>query len=129
MPWLYILHFTEPIGHMRHYTGYTSREILADRLHEHITSRTKGGRLVRVAIRLGIGVRLGWTSWCSKKFGRKREARIKAKRRAPKLCNVCNGHPSFIDGAQIVRHTVIGKFCHITFRLPGGREQTVKYRM
>lgn len=52
---VYVLHFDQPLGHARHYTGFAKAGLLAARLAEH--ERGCGARLTQVALERGIG----WT--------------------------------------------------------------------
>jgi predicted GIY-YIG superfamily endonuclease len=82
---VYLLHFSEPIKHARHYLGYT-RVSVYDRLIEHNAGR--GARLTQVAVSMGIELHLAriWPG-----ADRKFERRLKNRNNAPKLCPICRG--------------------------------------
>jgi predicted GIY-YIG superfamily endonuclease len=79
---IYLLHFSQPFGHAKHYTGYT-RDLSA-RLESHATG--KGARLLEVITDAGLTFQLART-W---QGTRKTERKIKNRKEAPKLCPVCN---------------------------------------
>ena len=78
----YLLHFTEPYKHARHYLGYSPR--IADRLDKHAAGT--GARLTQVVKDAGIG----WTLarvWPGK--GRTEERRLKNRGSSRRHCPVC----------------------------------------
>ena len=79
---VYLLHFTAPYKHARHYVGYT--DDLAARLRDHFAGR--GARLLEVIVSAGIGAQLART-WSGT---RTMERYIKNQKNTPRLCPVCN---------------------------------------
>lgn len=79
---VYLLHFSEPYCHARHYMGYTPGSV-EDRVREHQCGR--GARLVEVVTNAGIALDLVRT-WSG---GRKLERRLKNRHGAPRLCPIC----------------------------------------
>jgi predicted GIY-YIG superfamily endonuclease len=79
---VYLLHFSTPLYHARHYLGSTSN--LDQRLDEH--RRGQGARLLEVITELGIGFEVART-WTG---DRKLERTLKARKNAPRLCPVCS---------------------------------------
>lgn len=80
---VYLIHLLVPIGHARHYIGFSLDH--AARLEEHRAGR--GGRLLKVANMRGVTyevVRI-WTP-----ADRRFERRAKNYARARALCPVCN---------------------------------------
>ena len=80
---VYLIHFTQPLGHARHYLGWTQCD-LDERITRH--RQSEGARLLAVANERGIGwevVRV-WP-------GAKRELEQKFKRwqHNGRLCPVC----------------------------------------
>jgi predicted GIY-YIG superfamily endonuclease len=67
---VYLLHFSRPFKHARHYTGSTTRDV-ADRYAEHLAG--SGANLTARAVRDGITLTLART-W---EGGRDVEARFK----------------------------------------------------
>lgn len=53
---LYLLHFSEPLQHARHYLGFCEAEDPSERVAQHLAGR--GSPLVKAAISRGIGVTL-----------------------------------------------------------------------
>ena len=81
---VYLLHFTEPYKHARHYLGVA--DDLAHRLAEHRAGT--GARLTQVVRDAGISwvVARTWPGW------RRLEFALKRQHNAPKnLCPVCRG--------------------------------------
>lgn len=89
---VYLLHFSAPFGHARHYTGATGDDRLATRVREHQTG--EGANLTALAVRRGITLTLART-WPG---GRETEARFKhrndparsgVKRGMARYCPLC----------------------------------------
>src|SRR5918999_6618796 len=81
---VYLLHFTRPYKHARHYMGWVHGSgFLAARLAEHTAGR--GARLVQVVIEAGIGFELArlWPG------DRALERTLKGRRMAPRYCLIC----------------------------------------
>ena len=79
---VYLIHIDKPIGHARHYIGYS--EDVAARLKRHRAGQ--GGRLLAAAVKRGIHfdvVRI-WTE-----AGRAWEARLKRQGNIARLCPMC----------------------------------------
>jgi predicted GIY-YIG superfamily endonuclease len=79
---VYLLHFSRPLHHARHYLGSTSD--LDQRLNEHRSGQ--GARLLEVITDLGISFELART-W---EGDRKPERRLKNRHNAPRLCPICS---------------------------------------
>jgi len=80
---VYLLHFSEPFGHARHYVGVTSRADVNERLAEHRSGR--GARLCAYAVAAGIKLILART-W----EGVPRFTELKLKGRGKrKICPLC----------------------------------------
>jgi len=80
---VYILHFSEPIHHARHYTGYCKK--IGPRLAAH--NMGHGARLTQVAVERGISLSLVYLA----DGGRMVERRLKSQHNAPRFCPICNG--------------------------------------
>jgi hypothetical protein len=78
---VYLLHFTKPYKHARHYMGFTTD--LPSRIAMH--SEGRGARLVEVVIGHGIGFVLART-WQGDRF---LERALKRRRMAPRYCPIC----------------------------------------
>ena len=82
----YLLHFSEPIAHARHYLGWSPE--LLPRLNAHRAG--KGARLTEVAVERGrelILVRV-WPD-----TDRSFERQLKRRKNSPQLCPICAGEP------------------------------------
>lgn len=82
---VYLLHFSHPYQHARHYTGWT--EDLIDRLERHATGN--GARLMAVIFQAGIGFTLVRTC----EGTRRTERAIKNAGGAVRYCPACTPHP------------------------------------
>lgn len=82
---VYLLHFTQPYRHARHYTGWT--EDLLDRLDRH--ARGHGARLMNVIAHAGIGFVLVRTC----EGTRAAERAIKNLGGAVRYCPLCTPDP------------------------------------
>jgi predicted GIY-YIG superfamily endonuclease len=80
---IYLLHFSEPYKHARHYVGFATN--LDKRLESH--ARGTGARLLEVITQSGIRFQLART-W---QGSRKDERAIKNQKNSPRLCPVCKG--------------------------------------
>ncbi len=78
---VYLVHFTQPYRHARHYTGWTAD--LESRLAEHQAGR--GARLLQVITQAGIG----WTLARTWPVTRKRERQLKRQGGASRRCPIC----------------------------------------
>lgn len=78
---VYLLHFSSPLAHARHYLG-TAKD-LERRLKQHRAG--KGARICAVAVEQGIELILART-W---RGGRRLERALKNQHNAPRLCPVC----------------------------------------
>lgn len=78
---VYLVHFTEPYRHARHYTGWTAD--LESRLAEHHAGR--GARLLQVISQAGIDWTLART-WLGT---RARERQLKRQGGASRRCPIC----------------------------------------
>ena len=79
---IYLLHFSTPYHHAKHYVGFTTD--LPARLDAH--QRGAGARLLDVITAAGIGFELART-WSGT---RRDERAIKSRKAAPRLCPTCN---------------------------------------
>ena len=81
---VYLLHFSEPYKHARHYIGYA--DDLDARLARHRSGN--GARLIQVIMDAGLDWRLAriWPDG-----DRKLERRLKNQKHGPRLCPICNG--------------------------------------
>jgi hypothetical protein len=84
---IYLLHFDEPFGHARHYTGWVDDARLEDRLAAHLAGQ--GARLTAVVAAAGIGWQLArvWDG------GRRRERQLKNQGGASRRCPMCGVKP------------------------------------
>jgi hypothetical protein len=80
---VYLLHFSSPYKHARHYLGYSDN--IEQRIADHIAGR--GGRLPQVVSEAGIDI-ICVRMWpgTTRSFERK----LKNRKNAPCLCPVCN---------------------------------------
>ena len=78
---VYLLHFSQPFHHARHYLGST--DDLDNRLQEHRTGQ--GARLTQVIHEAGISFILART-W---EGGRDLERKLKRWHKSPDLCPIC----------------------------------------
>jgi predicted GIY-YIG superfamily endonuclease len=82
---IYLLHFTRPYRHARHYTGWTDN--LAARLAAH--HKGQGARLMAVIKQAGIGFTLARTTTGD----RHKERAIKNAGGAVRYCPICTPNP------------------------------------
>lgn len=80
---VYLLHFSRPYKHARHYLGFATN--LQSRLHQHASGN--GARLIEVISQAGIEWELV-RAWCGKT--RFFERRLKRRHGAASLCPACN---------------------------------------
>jgi predicted GIY-YIG superfamily endonuclease len=80
---IYLIHFSKPLKHARHYLGFTTD--LAARLEQHASGQ--GARLLSVLASFGIA----WQCVRTWPGDRKLERRLKNRKEAPALCPVCAG--------------------------------------
>lgn len=85
MSHVYLLHIEPAFGHARHYTGYTTRDDVTERVAEHVAG--KGAVMLRHATAAGCAVTLVRV-W--RDVPRKFENSIKGRSVRP-LCPVCCG--------------------------------------
>ncbi len=78
---IYLLHFSEPYKHAKHYLGFS--EDITMRLDAH--SKGQGARLVQVILKAGLTFELART-W---QGSRKDERRMKNRKCSPRLCPIC----------------------------------------
>jgi predicted GIY-YIG superfamily endonuclease len=83
---VYLLHFSQPYQHARHYTGWTADDVL-DRLVRHASGH--GARLMTVIYHAGIGFILVRTC----EGTRRTERAIKNAGAAVRYCPLCTPHP------------------------------------
>jgi predicted GIY-YIG superfamily endonuclease len=89
MPQCYLIHFSEPYKHAKHYLG--SAEDVYARLQQHRAGQA--ARLTQVVVEAGIGLELVRT-WPG---GRTLERRLKRQHNSPRLCPICNPLPALED--------------------------------
>lgn len=89
MPWVYVLHFDEPLHHAKHYTGSCARQDVASRLDEHASGQ--GARLTEVLCELGIGWRVGAIGLVTGPSCRKAERILKSQHNVARYCQWCSG--------------------------------------
>lgn len=80
---VYLIHFSEPYKHAKHYLGST------DDLPGRLTAHRKGygSRLMEVVTEAGIE----WQVVRTWKGGRELERRLKRRHGSPRLCPICRG--------------------------------------
>ncbi len=78
----YLLHFSRPYRHAKHYLGFTTDLLTRLRLHD----AGQGARLTQVAREAGIDLILART-WNG---DRGYERRLKRQHNSPRLCPICN---------------------------------------
>jgi predicted GIY-YIG superfamily endonuclease len=80
---IYLLHFSEPLKHARHYLGWT--DDLPTRLRRH--ARGRGSKLMAAVVAAGITFEVvrTWTE-----VTRHDERRLKMNSHVPRKCPVCN---------------------------------------
>lgn len=83
---IYLLHFSRPFGHARHYTGWTGGD-LEIRLADHAAGR--GSRLCEAAIAAGVT----WTLAATEPGDRNRERQLKNRGGASRRCPICHSSP------------------------------------
>lgn len=81
---VYLLHFSPPYKHARHYLGFTSYRDVSIRLQRHQSGQ--GATLTRVAVEAGVELVLVRT-W---KGNRDLERRLKRWHGSTKLCPLCH---------------------------------------
>ena len=81
---VYLVHFTQPYRHARHYTGWTAD--LESRLAEHQAER--GPRLLQVITQ----ARIEWTLAQTWQGTRERERQLKRQGGALRRCPICRAH-------------------------------------
>jgi hypothetical protein len=84
---VYLLHFTQPYKHARHYLGWAAAGHLDSRIEAHRSGQ--GARLMAVIEAAGIGFELART-WPG---GRARERQIKRQGGASRCCPLCGIRP------------------------------------
>lgn len=78
---VYLLHFSAPYKHCKHYLGYASD--LEARLARHRQGR--GARLLEVITEAGLDFQVART-WNG---GRRLERQLKRQKNSPRLCPIC----------------------------------------
>lgn len=84
---VYLLHFSEPLGHAQHYLGQTTRSV-EERVAEHRAGGRAAARICRQAVRAGITLLLARV-WVD--APRCEEQRLKNRGGFRRLCPVCRG--------------------------------------
>jgi predicted GIY-YIG superfamily endonuclease len=90
---VYLLHFSAPYKHARHYVGFTLN--LPARLDAH--TKGNGARLMEVIIDAGLSFELTRT-W---QGSRHTERSLKKRKNAPRLCPVCS--PEAFNRAKAIK--------------------------
>ncbi len=83
---VYLIHFSKPVAHARHYIGYTPDDDPTRRVDEHRNGT--GSPLVRAALRDGASLAL--FEW--RGAGRDFERWLKNQHHTPRLCPFCTGN-------------------------------------
>ena len=78
-----LLHFDTPFKHAKHYLGFTEKEDIDERLHDHINGN--GSKLMKAVTNAGITFKIA-RLWYN--VTRKDERRMKNNRGA-KYCPIC----------------------------------------
>lgn len=98
---LYLLHFSEPLAHARHYFGFCAEDDPSARVAKHLAG--KGSPLVKAALAAGITVTLAWTINGDRNF----ERRIKNRGSLCRWCPACGRHdrplPVFIPDQPLTK--------------------------
>lgn len=91
----YLLHFSAPVGHARHYLGTAYN--LPKRLTLHRTGRSRA-KLIDAAVAQGTTFTLVrvWPG------GRKMERQLKNRKEGPTLCPVCNTRLRLSEDEQAI---------------------------
>lgn len=85
--YIYVLHFSTPLKHAKHYTGCTLN--LRARLTAHACGA--GSAITRALHRQGIGFTLGSLFTCCKADMRRLERSLKDHNHGPRFCRLCSG--------------------------------------
>lgn len=80
----YLLHFSQPYKHARHYLGWA--DDIERRIEEH--NQGRGARLTQVVTGAGITLQTA-RIWVGADRGAER--RLKNRKAAPRLCPICQG--------------------------------------
>jgi predicted GIY-YIG superfamily endonuclease len=80
---IYLLHFDQPFKHARHYSGWTERDDVQERLAEHASGR--GSKLMAAVVAAGITWRLAAVVLGD----RYEERRLKNRGGASRRCPIC----------------------------------------
>lgn len=83
---IYLLHFSRPYRHAKHYMGWTRD--LDSRLEAH--SNGSGARLMEVLSKAGISFEVART-WTG---DRNYERQLKNRKCAPRMCPICRKEPA-----------------------------------
>lgn len=81
---VYLLHFSKPFGHARHYIGVVRTESVEERLDRHRAGR--GAKLTGYAASAGVDLIIA-RIWPNASFGL--ETKLKARGGASRLCPIC----------------------------------------
>jgi predicted GIY-YIG superfamily endonuclease len=84
---VYILHFSTPLKHARHYVGFTKQDVEA-RLQEHLNST--GARITQVCNEQGISYEVARV-FKGEKYNRKFERKLKNTHSTKDYCPICMG--------------------------------------
>lgn len=96
---IYLIHFSEPLHHARHYIGYTeSAESLPTRLEAHRSGT--GAKILKALNGYGIGYEVVKT-WHG---DRKLERKLKNRKKSSTLCPICQNKRNRKPAKTIGRH-------------------------
>ncbi len=82
---VYLIHFSKPLAHARHYLGFADRaDSIPARIERH--ARGDGAKLTKAAVTAGIELQLArvWEDG-----DRNFERKLKNQKQGPKLCPLC----------------------------------------
>jgi predicted GIY-YIG superfamily endonuclease len=82
---LYLLHFSRPYHHAKHYLGYTKYADVRRRVADH--QKGRGANLTRHAVQSGIELYLAWSA----SGERVEERRLKRYSHVNRWCPLCKG--------------------------------------
>jgi len=92
---VYLLHFSRPLRHARHYIGQTTRADVMERIAEHRAGR--GARITREAVAAGIELIVARV-WAD--APRRYERFLKKQGGARRICPVCKAEAEAAKGSM-----------------------------
>lgn len=95
---IYLVHFSRPFQHARHYLGWTSGT-LEERFARHLanSARRRGSALMHAVLHAGIAFKIVRT-WPGDRF---RERQLKGNSHSPR-CPICCGRVSYDDALDLL---------------------------